>query len=344
MTFLRPASLLALTLALSALGAACGGGSDDGDSTPNRDAGADVTGDAGADATADGDAAPPDAPSDATAEHDAGDATTEGGACTSATIDLTPSADEHQAIKDAVDAFQTANPGVTVTLDGAAEAVASITGEFPVTLDASIVDPCARALAGLKELFAKNATLFRLPADLTLRVCNYDNLLDAEILRLHGGTYYDGRPLVGAPTELLVHVKRDGHVRYFVGGYLPVPSGAALTPCLDAAGAAKAAIGATLDYTRFKSCVLQGPGSITLEPDDDYVPLGTGVFVDPSERLHFVRLVDAFLAPSRVNPETGNTTLYCCSTTSTQNCVGKTLVIDELSGEVLAQLERCHTC
>jgi hypothetical protein len=260
------------------------------------------------------------------------------------TVDYALTASEDTAVTQAVAAFEAAHAGVSVTLGGATKAVTKIEGEIPVSLDPAVVDPCDRALAALTGFFTENAPWLRLPPGLAKKSCSYDSITDSEIVRLDKGTYYDGRPLVGGPTELLVHVRRDGHIKYWRSDYTAVLDRPGVTTCLDGAGAAAAAVGAVLDYARYEACAYEGPGSVTLSSSDSYVPLDTAVFVDASDRLHFVRLVDAFLAPSHVTQATGNSDLFCCTGISMKNCVGKTLAVDERTGEVLAQFVRCHTC
>lgn len=288
---------------------------------------------------------------------DAGAAVADGGApkadggspdasvtCLPGTIDTHLTTVETQALAAAVDAFEAAHPGARVRLGGPAEAVTEIDGEFPVALDGSITDGCDRAVAALHAFFADNEALLRLPPGLRTKVCNHDAVTDAWIVRLEGGEYADGRALVSGPTELLIHVRGNGNVKYWRSTYLPSLDRPALTPCLDADGLAQAAVGTVLQYRQFRRCVPGDVGEVAVTQGDHFIARERAVFLDDDGQLHFVRLVDAFLVPAHQSDETLNSDLYCCGDGTTVDCVGKSLVIDELSGRVLAQYQRCITC
>lgn len=312
------------------------GGDDD---TPIVDASRpDATrpGDSGLDATLPGpDGSDPDGSADADA----------GALCslTGYPIPYRPSASESAAIEGAITAFESANQGVTVTLDEVTHAVAAIDGEPPIALDANVADPCQRAVAGLQKFIADNLAMIRTPEGMTLKTCAYDDLTDSEIIRLQGGTYF-GRPMLSSATEILAHVKRDGHLRYWASTYEPVLERPAAVPCLSADQAAASVVGDSLEYTKFASCRPDGTGSIGIVAADTRRPLEQGVFVDEQGSLHFVRVVETLLDADRVTSEEGNSDLYCCAEATLEGCVGKLLIVDELDGAILRQVPRCHTC
>lgn len=287
-----------------------------------------------------------DAATTPTADAPADALTADAGTCDIASypIDYVATQAEIDAVDAAVAAFQSAHPGVTVTLAGDSHAVDRIQGEVPIALDTSITDPCARALAALDTFMTDNATLLRAPTGLHQKSCFYDDVTNSEILRLDGGLYFGDRPLLGRSTGFLVHVRRDGVIRYWDSDYLAVLDRPAAVPCLDENGVEQAATDETLTYNRYETCVPKGPGQVSLTATDDYTVLGRGVYLDADSRLHFVRAVDAFLAPGHVTPETANSDLFCCADIGVSMCVGKTLLIDELTGIAVDQLRRCTTC
>jgi hypothetical protein len=272
--------------------------------------------------------------------------TSDAGTCDIANypIDYVATEAEIDTVDAAVAAFQTAHPGVTVTLAGDSHAVDRIQGEVPIELDTSITDPCARAFAALDTFMTDNAALLRAPTGLHQKSCFYDDVTNSEILRLDGGLYYGDRPLLGGSTGFLVHVRRDGVIRYWDSHYVAVLDRPAAAPCLNDDGIGQAATDETLTYNRYETCVPKGPGQVSLSATDDYTVLGRGVFLDSNGGLHFVRAVDAFLAPGHVTPETANSDLFCCADVGVSMCVGKTLLIDELTGIAVDQLPRCTTC
>lgn len=311
------------------------------ESPPGPDGGADGGFDGGRDGGGDApaldvlaDATTPDAPADAPS------------ACTvpGYPVSVAASGAERTAVAAAQRAFETAT-GSTVTLDDTTLAVTGVTGgAVPLTLDGSIADPCARAEAALRAFFVAEDALFRMPGDMTVRACSYDALTDAEIVRMHGGTY-GGRRLLGLDNDIVAHVTRSGTLRFYAGGYLPDGDfGLPNDPCLDGEGVRGSLLDERLEYTRFSLCVPGASGSIVITGSDLRVLGDAGLFVDASSRIHLVRSVDVLLDPARVTSEQINSDLFCCPGASLEGCVGKTLIVDEIDGAVLAQIPRCHTC
>lgn len=337
---------LASTLVLIGSLAACGedavgvgGGSSSGDTKPDASTSASTSsGGTSSGGSSSGSSSGSSGVLDASAD-------AETGACdtTGYPLDYTSTPEELESVHSAIDTYEAANPGVTVTLDEAQKDIAAVGGLPALTLDAAIVAPCERATAALLAYLEQHADIFRAPPGMTLTSCLYDDVYDADVLRLQGGTYF-GRPMLGQPSNLLAHVTRDGHLRYFDGTYTPVLERANKTACLSASDAAAATIGYSLGYQKFQACVPQGGGSIVTTEADTRTPLETGVFRDELGKLHNVRAVDVLLAAGRVGYEQTNSDLFCCAQIGVVGCVGKTLLIDELTGEVLAEIPRCHTC
>lgn len=252
--------------------------------------------------------------------------------------------DERAALTAAVADFESAT-GASVTLE--AGAVVSITAgaaPIPLALDDGIADPCARAEAGLRAFLIEHAAMFRLPTDLALRTCFYDDLTDSEIVRLEGGTYLDGRPMAGAPGDLVAHVRRAGALGFFAAGYVPVRDRVAIDVCLEPAALEAAVIGQPLTYQQFEACVPGDQGAVAIAEADTRIAGEPRVLLDDGGALHQVRVVEVLMAAARVGDEQIGSTLFCCAEASLDGCVGNYLIVDERTGEVLRQEPRCHTC
>lgn len=257
-------------------------------------------------------------------------------------LSMVPTAAERAAQAEAVTAFEAAT-GATVELDPLGAVTGISGGTVAVVLDPALDEGCPRALAALADWFAANATMFVLPADLTARACSYDDLTDAEIIRLSGGTY-DGRALIASPNDLLVHVKRTGAVTFWAGGYVPARVRPQPTACFAGDQLEAAVVGASLAYQEFAACVLGDTGAIDVAVDDDRLAGAPAAYVDDGGALHLAREVEVSLDPARITDHEINSDLFCCSGKTLDGCVGAILVVDELTGAVLAQLPRCHTC
>lgn len=258
-------------------------------------------------------------------------------------VSYAPTRAERDGIMAAAAAF-TDVTGSTPTFDDATGAVTGFDPyPIPLTYDDSIADPCARAFAALNTFFEANAVWMHVPTGMTVRVCNYDSVIDAEIVRLEGGTY-GGRPLIGLRNDLLAHVTRSGNLRFFAGNYLPAYERTTPEACLDMDQVGDSVIGAPLEYQRFSGCVLGAPGSIEIDDRDTRNVSEPKLWVDEAGNAHVVREVEVLLASDRVSGDTINSDLFCCSDGGTTGCVGKILVVDEVTGEVLAQIPRCRTC
>lgn len=285
---------------------------------------------------------PLDAPDDAAAEPDA---PADAAVCTRDPypIRYTPSRAELTALEGAVVAFRDAS-GATTTFNDATGAVTGFEGgSISISLDPTIADPCEHALAGLLEFFADHYVLMHLPTGMTMRACHYDALTDAEIVRLSGGTY-GGRPLLGIGNDLVVHVTRGGLLRYFGGDYLPAWERPGVEPCFTPDGLGTSVIGDDLGFQRFAGCVLGAPGSIPIDATDTRTVGGPSLYVDRDGTVRFVREVEVLLAAARVTTDEVNSDLFCCTDSSVVGCVGKVLIVDEVTGEILEQVPRCHTC
>jgi len=253
-----------------------------------------------------------------------------------------PTTSERDAVDAAVRAFSTANGDVAVTLDER-YAVTAFSAPFPIHYDTTIADPCARALDALQAFFAAQSEMMRIPTDMTMRACQYDSLLDAEVVRLHGGTY-EGRRLVGQDNDVIAHVTRSGTFRYWGGSYLPVVQRLIPTPCFDGPALERGVVGGELGYTEFHACVLGASGSYVIQSSDTRTAGEPALFVDASGLVHIARQIEVLLAASNVGPHEESSTLYCCSTPSLTGCVGSYVIVDEVSGEILDELPRCITC
>lgn len=257
-------------------------------------------------------------------------------------ISFTPTAAETTAIEAAAEAFTT-DTGARVMLDELDLAVTGIEGPVPLTIDGTIANECDRAAAAVAALFTARAALFRMPDGMAVRLCTHDDLLDREIVRISGGTYFDGRELAGGVNDLAVHVDLDdATMTFYTGGYTPLLDRTAPATCET--DLARTVIGKPLEYTKFAACQPMGGGSIAIDEVDTRTVGEPGVFIDDAGNAHLVRTVEVLLDAERVTPEQINSDLYCCSGETTAGCVGNFVIVDELTGEVLRQLPRCHTC
>jgi hypothetical protein len=290
-----------------------------------------------------------DASSGDASEGDASeDAGADAGACvrTGYPIDYTPTRAEREMIATAAAAF-TAETGATPTFDDLTGAVNGFEGlPIPIELDDGVADRCERARLGLLAFFARYPDLFHMPDDLTMRACHYDSVTDSEIVRLSGGTY-DGRRLLvsgGSTNDLVAHVTRSATLRYFGGDYQPAYQRGEAEPCFTVEQLRDRVVGQALEYQRFSACVPGGPGSILVEGRDTRTVGDAILFRDEAGALHWAAEVEVLLAADHVGPDEVNSTLFCCFEASLEGCVGKILIVDEVTGEILQQLDRCHTC
>ncbi len=257
-------------------------------------------------------------------------------------VNFTPTAAEQTAIEGAADAFFT-DTGARVSLDELNLAVTSIEGPVPLTIDGTIASECDRAAAAVQALFTARASLFRMPDGMAVRQCTHDDLLDREIVRISGGTYFDGREIVGGVNDLAVHVDLDdATMTFYTAGYTPALDRTAPATCET--DLARTVIGKPLEYTKFSACQPMGGGSIAIDEVDTRTVGEPAVYIDEAGNAHLVRTVEVLLEAERVTPEQINSDLFCCTGETTEGCVGNIVVVDELTGEVLRQIPRCHTC
>lgn len=290
-----------------------------------------------------------DVPPDASLDAPALDADDGGGeACTRIgyPIDYTPTRAERDMLTSAAEAF-TAETGATPTFDDLTGAVNGFTGlPIPLELDDTVADRCERARLGLEAFFAAHLDLFHMPDDLTMRACHYDDVTDSEVVRLSGGTY-DGRRLLvsgGATNDLVAHVTRSGMLRFFGGDYLPAYQRGEAEPCFTDEQLGNRIVGEELGYQRFSGCVPGAPGTIRIEGRDTRTVGDAILFRDDAGALHWAVEIEVLLATDHVGSDEINSDLFCCSDGTLEGCVGKILIVDQVTGEILQQLNRCHTC
>lgn len=250
--------------------------------------------------------------------------------------------DERTAVETAAAAFTT-DTGVSVDLDPTTAAVTGFSAPFPVTLDPSITDPCARALAAVQAFLTDHAALMRVPPDIAMRACSYDSLLDMEVVRLHGGTY-GGRRILGQDNDLVVHVTRSGTIRFWAGSYLPVAERLLPSPCFNPSVIESSLVGMPIHYLHFAACVPGSTGMITLQAGDTRTAGESALYVDATGLVHVARQVEVLLAASHVTSSEISSDLYCCSGTSLDGCVGTFVIVDEITLDALQQIPRCITC
>lgn len=266
-------------------------------------------------------------------------------ACSGVTypVSYRPTDAERLAVTSAATTFASAT-GATPSLDDVTLAVNGFTGTAPaITLNPAITDPCERAFTGLMAFFAANEDLMHVPADLEVRVCSYDALTDAEILRLHRGTY-GGRGLSGVGNDLLAHVTRSGTLRFFAGTYLPAYERTSAMACLTPADVSATVVGEAMSYQSFSLCIPGAAHTVEIIGADTRTVGPPRLLVDERGDVRLVREVEVLLAAGRVTPEQINSDLFCCSGPTLDGCVGKILVVDEVTAEVIEQRTRCHTC
>jgi hypothetical protein len=305
------------------------------------DAGGDASADGGRDASADGGAS--DSGTDASLDSGADTGIDAAIVCDRPGYPASSAAtaSERADVEAAVSTFTTST-GVRVDLDPSTAAVTGFSAPFPVTLDPAITDPCMRALAAIQQFVTDNAAMMRMPADMTMRACDYDSLTDAEIVRIHGGTYA-GRRILGTDNDLVIHVTRSGTIRYWGGSYLPVAAHLLPAPCVNADGIAASVVGDSLDYMGFMMCAPTAPGRVTILPGDTRNIGEAALFVDASGLVHVARQIEVLLAASHVTPPVIASDLYCCAGTL-DGCVGAYVIVDEIDLSILQQLPRCITC
>src|SRR6185436_10319089 len=126
------------------------------------------------------------------------------------------------------------------------------------------------------------------------RACSYDSLTDAEIVRLHGGTY-DGRSLLGADNDLVIHVTRSGNIRFWGGNYLPTSTRLFPQACYDQSRLETALVGRSLTYLHFSACVPGTTGSYVIQADDTRDADVPALYVDDAGLIHVARKVEVLL-------------------------------------------------
>jgi hypothetical protein len=172
--------------------------------------------------------------------------------------------------------------------------------------------------------------------------CSFDDVLQRDIVRLRM-PLYGGLPLYGPVEDAIVHVDQTNTVVYLHGDFLPAGATVAAS-CESASDVGASTPGRPLGYEKFTACAPSGSGTYTIAAGDEIDVGDEGYFLDENNQLHRVRAVEVYLAAANVTPEIENSDAYCCAGSSLDHCVGARLIIDDLTGALLAQQPHCITC
>ena len=224
--------------------------------------------------------------------------------------------------------------------------------EFDLVLDGvgARCDQIIRALTNADP--AKRPTeLAQLDVEGVTGTCVTDPDLNIEVIRLQA-PHYAGKPLYGyAVQDVLVHLGRPtlgligmpAHVVYLHGDFFA--AGATTNAaCFDDHQVNASIAGRDMTYGRFSGCHYEGDGSYSIAADDTIEIGDEGYFVDAAGKLHRARSVDVYLLPAHLTPAISNSDAYCCNGTTLEHCVGQTLFIDVVTGEILGQAQHCLPC
>lgn len=247
-------------------------------------------------------------------------------------------------------------PVTTPDAPASADAAVCETAGYPETilpLSVDLVAPtaltldgtgplCDQLLRAITDPVGRPPELAQLDAAGATATCMHDDVLDREIVRVQLPDYA-GLPLYAPVQDLLVHVDQAHVVQFLHGDFLPAGHAVAAA-CLDGAGAAAVLPGAAMTYGRFAACTPQGDGTYAIAADDELAPGDEGYFVDEDGGLRRVRAVELYLLADHVTTEIINSDAFCCDPGTLDHCVGFTMIVDALTGEILAEQPRCHIC
>lgn len=218
-----------------------------------------------------------------------------------------------------------------------------LAADFPLTLDGAGArcDQIIRALT-VADVTKRPPELAQLDAVGITGRCTHDDLLDREIVRLFA-PMYAGKPMFHPVQDVLVHVSAANSVVFLHGDFLPAGA-APSASCRGAEEIGASMPGRQLGYSKYASCVPQGPGSYSIA-ENDVIEVGDeGFYLDDDGKLHRVRGVEVYLTPANVTDEIINSDSYCCLGEELDRCVGKLMLVDVVTGELLAAQPHCHTC
>lgn len=215
--------------------------------------------------------------------------------------------------------------------------------EFPLTLDGNGTrcDQILRAL--LDPNPAKRPPEFaEMDVVGAAGRCSHDDVLNREIVRIDL-PQYGGQPIFWPVQDALVHVSAANKVVYLHADFLPIGKGP-LAACLSGDAIGATIVGRPMTYQKFQQCVPGAAGSYPIAAGDTVEVGEEGAYLDDAGNLHRARAVDVYLAAANVTPEVANSDAFCCSGAGVDHCVGQKLIIDALTGELLATQHHCHTC
>jgi hypothetical protein len=226
-------------------------------------------------------------------------------------------------------------------------------GSIDVTLDAPFTltldgngERCAQLVRALLSTTARPMPLLAAETDFTLKSCEFDSVLNADIVRL-GKNTFAGAPLYSSAQDLLIHVRRvTNNVTFLAGRILPTNAGTGSpSPCIAPAEALTSIVGMSFSYQQFLGCRLGDVGNYQIAADDDISIGAQGWYVDNNDKLHRAYIAPVYLLPSHTNSAIINSDAFCCIPEQMlRNCVGTQLVIDAVTGTTLGQNPNCHTC
>jgi hypothetical protein len=222
-----------------------------------------------------------------------------------------------------------------------------LTIEQPIalTLDGN-GERCDQILRALMSTAARPAPLAAVESGFAIKSCAFDNVINAEIVRLEKTTFAN-KPLYGGAQDILAHVTRGtNNLRFLAGRIIPATAANGVnSSCLSMADVRTSVPGQKLGYQKFEACQLRGPGEYTIADDDTISVSDEGWFVDSDDNLRRVLVAPVFLLPAHVTPEIINSDAFCCVPgNGVANCVGGNLIFDAVNGALLAQTPNCHTC
>jgi hypothetical protein len=189
---------------------------------------------------------------------------------------------------------------------------------------------------------SRPAELLDIDVEGATSTCTHDDDTNREIVRFRFPTY-GGLPIYWPVQDALVHVDADNQIVFMAGTFVPAGH-APIDGCMSGPALASAIPGRPLEYEKFAACVPRGPGMYTIAGTDVIETGEEGIYLDGADHLRRVRAFDVFVAPANLTSEVRNSDAYCCSGATEEHCVGKTLYLDALTGETIAQAPHCHTC
>jgi hypothetical protein len=227
-----------------------------------------------------------------------------------------------------------------------------VAGSIDLNLDAPVQlildgsgDRCDQIVRALMSYGTRPAALAAAEQDFSLASCMFDEIINADIVRLRKSTFA-GLPLYGTGQDILAHVKREtNNLSFLAGRVIPttaaqgVPSG-----CWSQSQVSAKIPGTTMSYQKFEACRPLGAGNYTIADDDLISVKEQGWFVDSQDQLRRVWVAPVFLLPAHVNPEIINSSAFCCADETLINCVGSQMIFDAVTGELLSQMSNCITC